>query len=150
LKAEKREARHNRANNVSVKSKNSFLSDFGNVANVQWVATPQFDEATFAKDDQTLTAYYDIHSELVGTTSNKKIADLPAAAQDEIKKQYKGYVIGVVILFDDNEKNDTSIILYGTQFEDADHYFVTISKGNHEDVLKISMDGNVSFFRTLS
>ncbi|MEO6286503.1 MAG: hypothetical protein ABIN80_26575 [Dyadobacter sp.] len=150
LKAEKREARHDRPISVSVKSKNSFLSDFGNVGHVEWVATPQFDEATFTKEGKTLTAYYDFHSELVGTTSNKKIADLPAAALNEIKKEYKDYVIGAVILFDDNELNDTNMLLYGTQFEDADHYFVTITKGKHEEVLKVNMDGGVSFFRTLS
>ncbi|WAC14676.1 hypothetical protein [Dyadobacter pollutisoli] len=150
IKAEKREARHNAPKNVSVKSKNSFLSDFGNVGNVTWVATPQFDEATFTKDGTTLIAYYDYQSQLVGTTSNKKIADLPAKALKEIQKQYKDYVIGAVVEFKDNEKNDTNMMLYGTQFDDEDHYFVTISKGKHEDVLKISLDGNVSFFRTLS
>ena len=149
-KKEIKAARHNRAKEVGFKSKNSFLSDFGDIKDVAWVAGPEFDEATFVKDGTTLTAFYDIHSELVGTTTNKKIADLPAAAQKEISKQYKGYVIGAVVLFDDNELNDTNMMLYGTQFEDADHYFVTISKGNHEDVLKISMDGNLSFFRTLS
>jgi hypothetical protein len=150
IKAEKKEARHNHTKEVGFKSKNSFLSDFGDIKDVTWVASPEFDEATFVKDGNTLTAFYDIHSELVGTTTNKKIADIPAAAQKEIQKRYKGYVIGAVVLFDDNEKNDTNMMLYGTQFEDADHYFVTISKGTHEDVLKISMDGNVSFFRTLS
>ena len=41
------------------------------------------------------------------------------------------------------------LLLYGTQFEDADHYFVTVSKGKEADVLMVKTDGEVSFFSTL-
>jgi hypothetical protein len=41
------------------------------------------------------------------------------------------------------------MLLYGTQFDDADHYFVTVSKGKEADVLKVKTDGQISFFSTL-
>lgn len=154
LKTEKRtankEARKMNASTVNVRSKDNFLRDFPNAADVKWARSAQFDEATFSANGIKTTAYYDYGSNLVGTTTNKKFADLPAAAQKRIKKDYKDYVVGSVILYDDNENNNTDMFLYGTQFEDADHYFVTISKGSHEDVLMVSMEGVVSYFHKMS
>jgi hypothetical protein len=139
------EARHE----VSSRSKDSFYADFGQVSDAKWVRGPQFDEVTFTKDGQQQTAYYDNHFILVGTTADKKFADVPAKAQKEIQKQFKGYAIGAVVEYKDNENNDTNMLLYGTQFDDADHYFVTVSKGKEADVLMVKTDGEISFFSTL-
>ncbi len=145
-RAEKRaEARHE----VSSRSKDSFYADFGQVADAKWKRGPQFDEVTFTKDGQKQTAYYDNHFVLVGTTTDKKFADVPAKAQKEIQKQFKNYAIGAVVEYKDNENNNTNMLLYGTQFDDADHYFVTVSKGKEADVLMVKTDGQISFFSTL-
>jgi len=151
LKSEKKETRKElhkeHAQEVSIIAKDNFISDFGNVNNVKWVKGSQFDEAVFMKDGNLTTAYYDFSSKLVGTTTNKKFADLPATAQKEIKKRYKDYVTGAVVLFDDNEANDTNMSFYGTQFEDADHYFVTVLKGKEEVILMVTKSGEVSYFK---
>jgi len=148
-KTERKEARAENRDEVSSRSKDSFYADFGQVANVKWVRGPQFDEATFTKDGQKQTAYYDNHFMLVGTTADKKFADIPANAQKDIEKHFKGYAIGAVVEYKDNENNDANMLLYGTQFEDADHYFVTVSKNKEADVLMVKTDGEVSFFSTL-
>ena len=154
LKTEKKDSRKElhkeHAQEVSSIAKDNFESDFGKVDNVKWERGSQFDEAAFTKDGKTMTAYYDYHSNLVGTTTNKKFADLPKTAQNEIKKRYKDYVTGAVVLFDDNEANDTNMSFYGTQFEDADHYFVTVIKGKEEIILMVSMSGEVSFFKQVA
>ncbi|HEV7381636.1 MAG TPA: hypothetical protein VGN64_17680 [Dyadobacter sp.] len=151
LKSEKKAAhkalRKLEGKEVSSRAKDQFMSDFDGVSNVSWARGAQFDEATFTKDGVKMTAYYDYDSKLVGTTSIKKFADLPASAQKEIKKRYKDYTTGAVIMYDDNENNDTDMFFYGTQFEDADHYFVTVSKAGKESILKVSTDGEVSFFK---
>ena len=154
LKSEKKESRKElrklEGQEVSSKAKDNFETDFGHIDNVKWVRRSQFDEAVFMKDGNSTTAYYDYHSNLVGTTTNKKITDLPANAQKEIKKRYKDYVTGAVVMFDDNEANDTNMSFYGTQFEDADHYFVTVLKGKEEIILMVSMTGEVSHFKQVS
>lgn len=154
LKTEKKdsrkELRQQEGQEVNSKSKDNFETDFGKVENVKWTKGTQFDEAVFTKDGKITTAYYDYDSNLVGTTVNKKFADLPKTAQSEIKKRYKDYITGAVVLFDDNEANDTNMSFYGTQFEDADHYFVTVSKGKEEIILMVSMDGEVSYFKQVS
>ncbi|MBO9613058.1 MAG: hypothetical protein J7619_10210 [Dyadobacter sp.] len=134
---------------VNSRSKDSFYADFGQVSDAKWVRGPQFDEVTFTKDGQKQTAYYDSHFMLVGTTADKKFTDIPAKAQKEIQKQFKNYAIGAVVEYKDNENNDTNMLLYGTQFEDADHYFVTVSKGKEADVIMVKTDGQISFFSTL-
>lgn len=61
-------------------------------------------------------------------------------------KKYKGYTADAVIYFDDNEYNDTDMILYGQQFADEDNYFVELVKGSKKIVLRSNMAGDVSFF----
>lgn len=151
LKSEKKAAhkqlRKLEGNKVSSRSKDQFNSDFDGVSDVSWQRGGQFDEATFTKDGAKMTAYYDYDSKLVGTTTNKKFADLPASAQKDIKNRYKGYTTGAVVMYDDNEGNETDMLYYGTQFDDADHFFVTVSKGGKETILMVSMAGEVSIFK---
>lgn len=149
LKTEAREERKMEGNDVRTASQTRFLQDFGNVENVKWVKGAQFDEATFTMNNQLTTAYYDYTSTLVGTTIAKKFSDLPENAQKEIKKRYKGYATGAVIMYDDNESNDTNMYMYGNQFEDADHYFVTVAQGKSEIVLQVSLDGEVMYFKQI-
>jgi Predicted membrane protein len=149
LKTERKELRELRGEIVSEQSKTQFYADFGNVPNVQWVRTKYFDEATFEKDGKQMKAYYDDQFTLVGTTTDKTFDDLPAPAKKEIKKKYKDYTVQRVIFFDDNEANDTDMLLYGQQFEDADHYFVELTKNGKTLVLMATPEGEVSWFKEL-
>ncbi|MBL7737119.1 MAG: hypothetical protein JNL51_16805 [Chitinophagaceae bacterium] len=134
---------------VSYQSKQQFNSDFRDASAVTWKRTNYFDEASFTKDGVRMTAYYDNESNLVGTTTAKTANDIPAAALKEISKKYKDYTIQSVMLFDDNEFNETDMLLYDTQFDDADNYFVEMKKGADELILKVDMQGNVSYFKEI-
>jgi hypothetical protein len=135
---------------VGAEAKNNFITDFGNIPNVKWERSANFDEATFLKDGKEMKAYYDFPGKLVGTTSVKKITDLPAKAQSEIKSKYKDYSIGPVIFFDDNELNDTDMSLWNTQFEDQDNYFVELAKGTHKIIVQVHTTGDINLFTELS
>jgi hypothetical protein len=148
-KAERKAAARLDGDKVSSMAKDHFLSDFGNVDNVKWKRGQQFDEATFTKNGQQMTAYYDYQFNLVGTTAPSKFSALPANAQKEIAKMYKGYTTGAVILFDDNDVNDTNMLIYGREFDDNDNYFVELSKDNKQIVVQVKMDGEVSYFKEL-
>lgn len=146
---DRKELREIRDNEVSAASKEQFFRDFGNITVLNWKRENGFDVATFRANGKAESAYYDAHNELVGTTMHKTFADIPAAAQKTIKKDYKGYVPGPVIFFDDNEANDTDMALYGQPFDDADNYFVELYKGTSRIVVQADMRGNVSFFKKL-
>ncbi len=148
---ERKVIREENRNEVSDLSKDAFYADFGNISNVTWERDPLFDIATFTKNGKSCEAFYDPSSKLVGTVIQKKFADLPKDAQKEIKKQYKDYSIDKVIFYKDNEGNDYNILLYGTQFENADNYFVELSNSaeNKNIVIQVDPRGNIYFFKEL-
>lgn len=145
---EKREIRRE-TKEVSSLSKQHFSNDFPDVNDAHWNATVNFDEVTFTNNGVKTTAFYDFNSQLVGTTVNKSFSDIPAKARQNIQEHYKGYKNGDVIMFDDNEANETDMILYGTRFEDEDNYFVSIKNSKETIVLKVNMEGEVSFFKKI-
>lgn len=153
IKKEKREAKKEirklEGREVSYQSKQAFIRDFGNIPVNEWERTANYDEATFTKDGQVLTAYYDYDSKLVGTTSHTRFADIPSSAQKHINAKYHSYNKADVILFDDNELNETDMMLYGDQFKDADNYFVVLKKDNKEIILRVNMSGDVYFYKQL-
>jgi hypothetical protein len=134
---------------VSETSKNSFIADFGNNTDVKWKRSLNFDEATFTKDKRQTTAYYDSDGKLVGTTSPVAFSDLPLKGRELIKEKYKDFTPEVAIFFDDNELNDTDMVLWATQFEDEDLYFVQMAKGSDKIVLMVKTGGEVSYFKKL-
>jgi len=148
-KEERKELRKLEGREVSYQSKQQFYEDFGNVPDVSWERTKFFDEATFTKDGAPMKAFYDMHAELVGTTTPKTFADLPVAAQKYIQKHYEGYDYGPVLMYDDNEYNETDMLLYGKQFEDEDTYFIEVSKDNKQTILEVTMNGEVGFFKAM-
>ena len=148
-KSERKALRKLEGNEVSYFAKQAFYQDFGNVPVSRWERTKFFDEATFTQNAQVMKAYYDDNAKLVGTTSTKKFSAIPVKAQQFINKKYAGYAKVGVIFFDDNELNETDMLLYNTQIDDADNYFVELKKGNNKIVLQVDMEGNVSYFTTI-
>jgi hypothetical protein len=149
-KSERVALRKLEGNIVNERAKSAFSSDFMGATNVQSRRIGTFDEFSFtSKDGQKMKAFYDFDNKLVGTTQPKTFADLPVKAQEQIKKEYKDYTVGPVIFYDDNEANPTDMILYGVQFEDADNYFVELTKGDKKLVLHVSPMGSVFFFADL-
>lgn len=149
-KEERKEKRQLAGQQVSYQSKQAFIGDFGNIPNAVWHRDKFFDAVKFTKDGITQTAYYDDKFELVGTLFTKSFADLPKTAQEYIDKKYAGYQKGKVIMFDDNEFNDTDMMLYGVKFEDADNYFIEMKQGKHDFVLQVTPEGNVLFFAEMN
>lgn len=146
---EKKELRKLEGKEASYQAKQQFYSDFGDIPGTQWERTLNYDEATFTKDGEILKAYYDDGGKLVGTTAHKTFEEIPSAAQKYINSKYQGYIVKDVILFDDNEFNETDMMLYNRQFEDEDMYFVELEKAGKKIVVDVNPSGVVSFFKEL-
>ena len=125
-----------------------FSQDFPNAKYVTW-AQGRFAEASFLDGDVLKVAYYDEDNNLVGSTTDMDASALPEKARDHLNKMYPGYAIEKVVFFDDNEGNDTDMFLYSTSFEDEDNYFPLLVKGSKKIILKVSLEGEVSFFESL-
>ena len=148
-KAKEITLREKKGDGVNYQSKQEFFRDFGDNDAVTWRKTKYYDEADFIKDGEATTAFYDIDARLVGTTNIKTFADVPAAGQKQIKKEYKDYTVKNVVFYDDNENNETDMVLYGSQFDDEDNYFVELQKDNKTIVVQVTMDGLVGYFTDL-
>ncbi len=148
-KEDKQEFRRMKGWDVPTRTLDAFAVDFGRNYTPAWSKLDNLDEATFVQNGQPVSAFYDFNSNLVGTTQHKTFADLPVKAQQHIREHYSNYTPTDVLLFDDNENNDTDMILYGNQFEDKDSYFVELSDISKKIVVQVSMDGDVSYFTTL-
>lgn len=145
----RKQFREEKRNEINDLSKLHFERDFGNGKEAIWNKSPNFDEAVFMQDGNEVTAYYDRSTELVGTTMVKSFNDLPLAAKEYLEKHYSDYTKEEVIFFDDNELNETNMNLFDTPFEDEDNYFVQLSKGDKQIILRVNMEGEVSFFKTI-
>ena len=148
-KGERKELRKLKGNEVSYQAKQAFIIDFGNIHVTNWERLDNFGEAAFIKDGQAMSAFYDEDAKLVGTTTNKTFADLPEKAQKYISEKYKDYSIGDVILYDDNEQNETDMVLYNLQFDDVDSYFVELKKDNKKIVVQVRENGDVAYYTRL-
>lgn len=148
-KAERKEIRKEDRNLVSDMSINAFIDDFGNIPNVAWEKESPFDVAIYHKNGVEHKAFYDYNSKLVGTTTDEKFADLPKNAQNKIKKEYSTYKVDRVVFFKDNEANDTNMLLYGTEFESADNYFVEMSNKGKNIIIQVNPEGQTFFFEEL-
>jgi hypothetical protein len=134
---------------VSYASKENFEATYGKISDVMWTRGKTYDEATFSKDGKKFTAFFDDNGTLVGTTNECSFSELPAKGQKEIKSKYKDYTVGKVIFFDDNKFQESEMLLYGLQFKDKDNYFVEVSKGTRNMVLKVDTAGFVEFYANM-
>jgi hypothetical protein len=150
VKSERVALRKLEGNTVSELAKSNFNVDFPNASGAQWKRVDTFDEVQFTLNGVSMKGFYDGTGTLVGTTQSKTFADVPAKGQKEIKEKYSGYKIGPVTFFDDNEANETDMIMWGLQFDDEDLYFVELTKGASTLVVKVDSYGAVSFFKKLS
>ncbi|HEY5406047.1 MAG TPA: hypothetical protein VIJ92_03130 [Ginsengibacter sp.] len=146
IHADKRELRKMEGTEVSNLAKAQFKIDFGNIPVDAWERTNNFDEATFVKNGQVTSAFYDSYAKLVGTTAEKTFADLPHKAQEWINKKYSGYAIADVFFFDDNEFNESDMLIYNMPFNGEDSYFVEVKKNNKAIILQVNKEGDVSYF----
>ncbi|MFT3827594.1 MAG: hypothetical protein QM731_26970 [Chitinophagaceae bacterium] len=145
----RKEERLMKKSEVSYSTKESFFRDFPNADNVAYRRGASTDEVMFTQAGVSYTAFYDADGNLVGTTTAKNFDDLPAAAQKTIAKHYGTYDVGKIILFDDNEFNETDPAIFGEQFEDEDNYFVELIKPGKTIIVEVNMEGNVSYFKGL-
>ncbi len=148
-RSEKKTVKNLNGSDGSKINKLNFNTDFGKNNDVTWTRTAYFEEATFSKDGHEMTAYYDFEGQLVGTTTYKTFADLPAYGQKYITKKYSDYAIGSVLFYNYNGAKDIDKVLYGSQFGNADNYFVELTKGDNKIMLQVDPVGVVTFFKQL-
>lgn len=134
------------SHDVNDQAKQHFDNDFKNTSEPKWERTSRFDEVHFSKDGKNSKAYYGNNSVLVGTTNDVTYADLPMRAQRSIKRTYRSYHPTNVQLYKGNKNNRRDMTLYNKSFTGSGGYFVEMENDNKRIVLRVTLDGDVSFF----
>lgn len=133
---------------VSELSKQQFTSDFGNVANAKWSTTDYYDRVYFTgRDGKKMTAFYSPNGMLVATSYFKDVKDLPPKAMEQINSTYKDFKLDSVY-FIDYKAAKGGVMYYGFLLE-SDNYFVMLTRGEKTILLKVDLNGGVSFFKYL-
>jgi len=151
IKKEKRVIRRDLIRNeVAPESKTQFQNDFPGASNVTYLHTGQYDKISFINSKKIkLDAFYDANHELIGTVKNMAYKNIPQSLKNKIATKFKGYTADNALFFDDNEANETDMILYESTFDDADNYFIEMHNGAGKIVVKASPEGVISLFKKI-
>ncbi|WP_153795891.1 hypothetical protein [Foetidibacter luteolus] len=122
----------------------SFNANFPDVSNPSWSWDQQYLKATFVEGTTSANAFFSSDGTLEGTIKSANFYALPASAQEHINNKYKDYTVEETILFTDNDPYVDSR-MFG--YEDSpSNYFVSLKKDNKELILKVDLDGSVSYY----
>ena len=86
--------------NANVVVRNSFKTEFGNAANVNWSSSGEFAKATFTVNNLKMEAFYNTQGELVGTAKGINLDELPVKAKRTFAKKFSGYTVTEAIHFE--------------------------------------------------
>jgi hypothetical protein len=128
------------AGNVSALTSKRFHADFGTLSGVVWEKSRTLDKVTFTKDGSRMVAYYNLHSRLVGISTDADSSVIPDQTLADIRTIYKDYKIGSVIFFDSNETNATSKLVYGTRLKE-ENYLVELSNESKKFIIRVNVIG---------
>ena len=128
----------------------AFYVDFGDIPVDQWTLIDNFEVASFTQNGQRKCAYYDFDNNLVATTTEVHYSDLPVQARDHIAGNYADFKIKDVLYYDDNEANETDLVLYDEPLQNEDSYFVELENPNQNVVLHVFLNGDVSLLKKIS
>lgn len=119
-------------NKISFRTDNNFHTQFDKAQNVSWTIKDNFTKASFDMNGEKLEAFYNLQGEMIGTSRNISITQLPAEATKAFTKHYGGYTLKEAIHFEGTE-------------EDA--YYLSAENEKEALVLKVSNNSNISIFK---
>lgn len=119
-------------NNVSYRVMTDFKTKFASAENVNWVVKDNFTRASFNIKGEKLNVFYDINGDMIGTSKNISLDELPTDAKRTFAKVYSGYTVNEAIHFEG---------------VDEDAYYISAGNGKHKVILKVTNNRNVSTFQ---
>jgi len=124
----------------------TFDGDYPQAKNVIWKATPEFNEARAMIDGKQTSVFYDNTGELMGTTTEAAVTDLPKAGLEQIEKKYPVSAIGEIVRYDDNADNENDVYAMDMDRQTEVNYFVNIRESDKNVILRVDDYGDVSLF----
>ncbi|MEJ7829262.1 MAG: hypothetical protein WKF91_13725 [Segetibacter sp.] len=119
-------------NSKNVRAERRFSADFKDAEKVQWTLRSTFAKAAFYLNGEKREAFYDLNGEMIGTSSNISLNQLPVAAKRIFAKKYDGYTVKEAIHFEGIEEAA---------------YYISAENENESVILKVTDSNTVSVFK---
>jgi hypothetical protein len=118
---------------TNAKAISHLKKEFKNAKDIEWKVTPQYTKAAFTWNGQHLEVFYNSDGETIAESKYINTNNLPLKAQQFINKKYADYTITEAVEFYSEESGLC--------------YYVSLTKDNLKQILKITTDGTASLFR---
>lgn len=105
--------------------KSSLNNAFPDATEIVWTAAGPLYKATFSSEGKVYTAFFD-GAELIATTRNISVNDLPKALKENLKGELNGFWVTDLVIMTTKEGDE----FYYTQLENADAKTIKQSVGN--------------------
>jgi hypothetical protein len=122
-------------NKAGARAQHNFSYDFKGAEKVNWTVKSDFAKADFTLAGQKMEAFYNLNGEMIGTSKNITLDQLPVAAKRILAKKYTGYTVTEAIRFDGI---------------DEAAYYISAENNKEKVILKVNDDSQVSVFQKAS
>jgi hypothetical protein len=122
-------------NALDFKGADAFKKMYPHATKVVYEVKKDYTQVHFSWNNIDLQAFFDRQGNLIGTSRNIAVNDLPLAYVRNINNEYDGYTITEAIEFD-HAQNGMS-------------YYVSVINGEKAYVLNVATDGTISVFKKM-
>jgi hypothetical protein len=119
-------------NKVNTRAQHNFNYDFKGAENVNWTVKSNFAKADFIMNGEKMEAFYNLNGEMIGTSKNITLNELPTSAKRLLARKYNGYTITEAIRFNG---------------ADEAGYYISGENDKEKIILKVSEDSQVSVYQ---
>lgn len=88
------------SSNVNANILSHFKSSFHNATDITWTSKEDFAKATFTLDNIKMEAFYNATGDLIGTSKNIGMEELPVNAKRSFAKKFQNYTVKEAIHFE--------------------------------------------------
>jgi len=122
-------------NALDFKGADAFKKLYPHATKVAYEVKKNYTQVNFSWNNINLQAFFDKEGNLIGTSRNIAVNDLPLSYVRNINNDYDGYTITEAIEFD-HAQNGLS-------------YYVSVTNGERSYVLNVASDGSISVFKKM-
>ena len=117
---------------VNISVLNNFKSSFGNANDISWTLKDDFAKATFTLNNVKMEAFFNSAGELIGTSKNISMDEVPVSAKRTFAKKFGGYTVTEAIHFEGADENA---------------YYISADNNSESVIIKLAENGQVTTFK---
>jgi calcineurin-like phosphoesterase family protein len=110
----------------------NFNTQFKAAADVTWYITKDYTKAEFTTDNKKMEVYYNFNGDIIGTSRNVALDDLPVNAKRNFAKKFSGYEVKEAIRFEGFDESA---------------YYISGEDEKESVIIKVNDHNQVSIFK---